>query len=154
MSLSHKDLYLGCRTSRAGGRGVHSICIGLFNLFFFLNHVLKWNSNRVLWTYVIHFNVNLSVFYLSAVEELFLSFVFAFCCTCERILQEPRDGIYEGKYIFKKQGVKSLHATSLACVVLLDFLMLFILFGVKIKESFSIIWHLCDPCVGRRLVEN
>lgn len=48
----------------------------------------------------------------------------------------------------------SLHATSLACVVLLDFLMLFILFGVKIKESFSIICHLCDLCVGRRLVEN
>lgn len=46
------------------------------------------------------FNVNLSV-YLSAVEELCY---FAFCCTCERILQEPRLGIYEGNTFFKNKG--------------------------------------------------
>lgn len=91
--------------------------------------------------------MNLSILYLSAVEELCL---FAFCCTCERILQEPRVGIYT----YSKTRVMSFHATSLTCVVLLDFLMLFILFGVKIKESFSIICHLCDLCVVTRLVEN
>lgn len=81
----------------------------------------------------------------------FLLLIFlAFCCTCERIHQEPRVGI---EAYSKSRGI-SLHATSLACVVLLDFLMLFILFGVKINESFSIICHLCGLCVGWRLVEN
>lgn len=80
------------------------------------------------------FNVNLSVFYLSAVEEL----CFAFCCTCEQILCRAMSWDCEGG-TFSKTRVTGLHTTSLACVVLLDYLMLFILLGVKIKESFSII---------------
>lgn len=77
------------------------------------------------------FNVNLFVFYLSAVEEL----CFAFCCTCK----DPSNDTswdYEGK-TFSRTRVMSLHATSLAYVALLDFIMLFIC--VTIKESLSII---------------
>lgn len=91
--------------------------------------------------------MNLSILYLSAVEELcFLHFV---------ALVKGSFKSHELGFIhYSKTMVMSFHATSLTCVVLLDFLMLFILFGVKIKESFSIICHLCDLCLVTRLVEN
>lgn len=79
-------------------------------------------------------NVNLFVFYLSAVEEL----CFAFCCTCERILQEPRArSIWKEIHFQKGKNTRVMGfnaASPCLCFVLLDFLMLFILFGVKIKN--------------------
>lgn len=75
------------------------------------------------------FNVNLSFFIYPSLKNRAFFFL-AFCCTCEKILPEPRVGIL---FVFSIRGHGLTHDPP-ACVVLLDSQMLFIWFGVKKKK--------------------